>query len=190
MSNENEEEKKEDERIKLIGGEVNNRKDEDDDDDDDDKELNNNKEEVDKKIRNNDIIELLTKGKIELSQIFIAPAIVAFGILNILSRETSHMTWLVLSISYWLIFILTLFLFLTQYIRIITLQRVIKKRYGHEFNEEIDSTMEFGSHKFLKKIFNMYFKSSEKNLFRFLYIILFIFILIAFSLWFTVSYHL
>jgi hypothetical protein len=186
MSNENEEEKKENERIKLIGGEVNNRKDEDDDD----KELNNNKEEVDKKIRNNDIIELLTKGKIELSQIFIAPAIVAFGILNILSRETSHMTWLVLSISYWLIFILTLFLFLTQYIRIITLQRVIKKRYGHEFNEEIDSTMEFGSHKFLKKIFNMYFKSSEKNLFRFLYIILFIFILIAFSLWFTVSYHL
>ena len=134
MSNENEEENKEDERIKLIGGgEVNNRKEVDDDDD---KEVNNNKE-MDKKVRNNDIIELLTKGKIELSQIFIAPAIVAFGILHILNGETSPMTWLVLSISYWLIFILTLFLFLTQYIRIITLQRVIK-RYGHEFNEKID----------------------------------------------------
>ena len=189
MSNENEEENKEDERIKLIGGgEVNNRKEADDDDDDDDKEVNNNKE-MDKKVRNNDIIELLTKGKIELSQIFIAPAIVAFGILHILNGETSPMTWLVLSISYWLIFILTIFLFLTQYIRIITLQRVIK-RYGHEFNEKIDSTMEFDSHKFLKKIFNMYYKSSEKSMFRFLYIILFIFILIAFSLWFTVSYHL
>jgi hypothetical protein len=171
----------------MAGEEVNNRKD-DDDDDDDDKELNNDKE-MNKKVRNNDIIELLTKGKIELSQIFIAPAIVAFGILHILSGEPSPMTWLVLSISYWLIFILTLFLFLTQYIRIITLQRVIKG-YGNEFNERIDSTMEFGSHIFLKKIFNMYYKSSEKSMFRFLYIILFIFILIAFSLWFTVSYHL
>ena len=167
----------------MAGAEVNNRKDANDDD----KELTNNKE-MDKKVRNSDIIELLTKGKIELSQIFIAPAIVAFGILHILSGETSPMTWLVLSISYWLIFILTLFLFLTQYIRIITLQRVIK-RYG-EFNEKINSTMEFDSHKFLKKIFNMYYKSSEKSMFRFLYIILFIFILIAFSLWFTVSYHL
>ena len=44
---------------------------------------------MDKKVRNNDIIELLTKGKIELSQIFIAPAIVAFGILHILNGETS-----------------------------------------------------------------------------------------------------
>ena len=167
----------------MAGAEVNNRKDANDDD----KELTNNKE-MDKKVRNSDIIELLTKGKIELSQIFIAPAIVAFGILHILSGETSPMTWLVLSISYWLIFILTLFLFLTHYIRIITLQRVIK-RYG-EFNEKINSTMEFDSHKFLKKIFNMYYKSSEKSMFRFLYIILFIFILIAFSLWFTVSYHL
>jgi len=167
----------------MAGAEVNNRKDANDDD----KELTNNKE-MDKKVRNSDIIELLTKGKIELSQIFIAPAIVAFGILHILSGETSPMTWLVLSISYWLIFILTLFLFLTQYIRIITLQRVIK-RYG-EFNEKINSTIEFDSHKFLKKIFNMYYKSSEKSMFRFLYIILFIFILIAFSLWFTVSYHL
>ena len=167
----------------MAGAEVNNRKDANDDD----KELTNNKE-MDKKVRNSDIIELLTKGKIELSQIFIAPAIVAFGILHILSGETSPMTWLVLSISYWLIFILTLFLFLTQYIRIITLQRVIK-RYG-EFNEKINSTMEFDSHKFLKKIFNMYYKSSEKSMFRFLYIILLIFILIAFSLWFTVSYHL
>ena len=171
----------------MTGVEVNNRKD-DDDDDDDDKELNNKKE-MNKKVSNNDIIELLTKGKIELSQIFIAPAIVAFGILHILSGEPSPMTWLVLSISYWLIFILTLFLFLTQYIRIITLQRVIKG-YGHEFNEIIDSTIKFGSHKFLKKIFNMYYKSSEKSMFRFLYIILFIFILIAFSLWYTVSYHL
>jgi hypothetical protein len=132
----------------------------------------------------------LTKGKIELSQIFIAPAIVAFGILQILSGETSPMTWLVLSISYWLIFILTLFLFLTQYLRIITLQSVIKKRYGSNFDKEIDKMMEFGRHKSLKKIFNIYYKSSEENLFRLLYIILFIFIMIAFSLWFTVSYHL
>ena len=38
------------------------------------------------------MIELSTKGKIELSQIFIAPALVAFGILQILSGETSPMT--------------------------------------------------------------------------------------------------
>ncbi|HET7641910.1 MAG TPA: hypothetical protein VFK40_00250 [Nitrososphaeraceae archaeon] len=62
----------------MAGVDVNNRKDADDDD----KELNNNKE-MNKKVRNNDIIELLTKGKIELSQIFIAPAIVAFGIIHI-----------------------------------------------------------------------------------------------------------
>ena len=72
-----------------MGIEVNNRKDEEEND----KEFNNNKERTDRKARNNDIIELLTKGKIELSQIFIAPAIVAFGILQILSGETSPMTW-------------------------------------------------------------------------------------------------
>jgi len=165
---------------------MNNRK-----EDDDDREFNNNKEELDKtESKNNDILELLAKGKIELSQIFIAPAIVAFGILQILSGETSPMTWLVLSIGYWLIFILTLFLFLTQYLRIITLQSVIKKRYGSNFDKEIGKMMEFGRHKSLKKIFNMYYKSSEESLFRLLYVILFIFILIAFSLWFSVSYHL
>jgi ABC-type multidrug transport system fused ATPase/permease subunit len=168
--------------------EENNRKEEKEDDK---KEFNNNKEEADKKVsKKNDIIELLAKGKIELSQIFIAPAIVAFGILQILSGETSPMTWLVLSISYWLIFILTLFLFLTQYLRIITLQSVIKKRYVSNFDKEIDEMMEFGRHKYLKKIFNLYYKSSEESLFRLLYVILFIFIMIAFSLWFSVSYHL
>jgi hypothetical protein len=172
----------------MARGDPNNSNEEEENYDDDDKELNNNKE-MNKKVSNNDIIELFTKGKIELSQIFIAPAIVAFGILHILSGEPSPMTWLVLSTSYWLIFILTLFLFLTQYIRIITLQRVIKG-YDLEFNERIDNTIKFGSHKFLTKISNMYYKSSEKMMLRFLYIILFIFILIAFSLWFTVSYHL
>ncbi|MGE3859365.1 MAG: hypothetical protein AB7F53_05210 [Nitrososphaeraceae archaeon] len=49
----------------MAGVEVNNRK--DSDDADDDKKLNNNKE-MNKKVRDNDIIELLTKGKIELSQ--------------------------------------------------------------------------------------------------------------------------
>jgi hypothetical protein len=169
-----------------MGIEVNNKKDKQEND----KEFNNNKEKNDRKERNHDIIELLTKGKIELSQIFIAPAIVAFGILQILSREPSPMTWVVLSISYWLIFILTLFLFLTQYLRIITLQSVIKKRYGSNFDKEIDELIEFGRHKSLKKIFNIYYKSSEKNLFRLLYVILFIFIVIAFSCWFTVSHHL
>ncbi len=169
-----------------MGIEVNNKKDKEENE----KEFNNNKEKIDRKVRNNDIIELLSKGKIELSQIFIAPAIVAFGILQILSGQTSPMTWLVLSISYWLIFILTLFLFLTQYLRIITLQSVIKKRYESNFDKEIDKLMEFGRHKSLKKIFNIYYKSSEENLFRLLYVILFIFILIAFSLWFSVSYHL
>jgi|GEM_PF-4139088 len=57
------------------------------------------------------------------------------------------MTWLILSISYWLIFILTIFLFLTQYLRIITLQSVIKKRYGNNFDKWLDELIEFGRHK-------------------------------------------
>ena len=71
------------------------------------------------------------------------------------------MTWLILSLSYWLIFILTIFLFLTQYLRIITLQSVIKKRYGNNFDKDLDELIEFGKHKSLKKIFNIYYKSSD-----------------------------
>jgi ABC-type transport system involved in Fe-S cluster assembly fused permease/ATPase subunit len=174
-------------RITLLGIKADRKKEEEYEDDNNDI---NNKEEIrssSSRRRNNEIIEILTKGKIELSQIFIAPAIVAFGILQILSGETSPMTWLVLSISYWLIFALTLFLFLTQYLRIITLQTFIRKKYsgvdGNGLDKEIDKMMEFKKHKVFKKIFDIYYKSSEKNLFRLLYIILFIFILIAFSLW-------
>ena len=180
-------------RITLLGIKADRKKEEEYEDDNNDI---NNKEEISSSssIRNNEIIEILTKGKIELSQIFIAPAIVAFGILQILSGETSPMTWLVLSISYWLIFALTLFLFLTQYLRIITLQTFIRKKYsgvdGNGLDKEIDKMMEFKKHKVFKKIFDIYYKSSEKNLFRLLYIILFIFILIAFSLWLSVSFKL
>ena len=180
-------------RITLLGFKADRKKEEEYEDDNNDI---NNKEEIrsSSSRRNNEIIEILTKGKIELSQIFIAPAIVAFGILQILSGETSPMTWLVLSISYWLIFALTLFLFLTQYLRIITLQTFIRKKYsgvdGNGLDKEIDKTMEFKKHKVFKRIFDIYYKSSEKNLFRLLYIILFIFILIAFSLWLSVSFKL
>lgn len=180
-------------RITLLGIKADRKKEEEYEDDNNDI---NNKEEIGSSSsrRNNEIIEILTKGKIELSQIFIAPAIVAFGILQILSGETSPMTWLVLSISYWLIFALTLFLFLTQYLRIITLQTFIRKKYsgvdGNGLDKEIDKTMEFKKHKVFKRIFDIYYKSSEKNLFRLLYIILFIFILIAFSLWLSVSFKL
>jgi len=182
-------------RITLLGIKADRKKEEEYEDDNNDI---NNKEEISSssssRRRNNEIIEILTKGKIELSQIFIAPAIVAFGILQILSGETSPMTWLVLSISYWLIFALTLFLFLTQYLRIITLQIFIRKKYsgvdGNGLDKEIDKMMEFKKHKVLKKIFDIYYKSSEKNLFRLLYLILFIFILIAFSLWLSVSFKL
>jgi ABC-type transport system involved in Fe-S cluster assembly fused permease/ATPase subunit len=181
-------------RITLLGIKADRKKEEEYEDDNNDI---NNKEEIrssSSRRRNNEIIEILTKGKIELSQIFIAPAIVAFGILQILSGETSPMTWLVLSISYWLIFALTLFLFLTQYLRIITLQTFIRKKYsgvdGNGLDKEIDKMMEFKKHKVFKKFFDIYYKSSEKNLFRFLYIILFIFILIAFSLWLSVSFKL
>jgi ABC-type transport system involved in Fe-S cluster assembly fused permease/ATPase subunit len=180
-------------RITLLGIKADRKKEEEYEDDNNDID---NKEEIGSSSsrRNNEIIEILTKGKIELSQIFIAPAIVAFGILQILSGETSPMTWLVLSISYWLIFALTLFLFLTQYLRIITLQTFIRKKYsgvdGNSLDKEIDKTMEFKKHKVFKRIFDIYYKSSEKNLFRLLYIILFIFILIAFSLWLSVSFKL
>jgi ABC-type transport system involved in Fe-S cluster assembly fused permease/ATPase subunit len=183
-------------RITLLGIKADRKKEEEHEDDNN--EINN-KEEISSSSssssrRNNEIIEILTKGKIELSQIFIAPAIVAFGILQILSGETSPMTWLVLSISYWLIFALTLFLFLTQYLRIITLQIFIRKKYsgvdGNGLDKEIDKMMEFKKHKVFKKIFDIYYKSSEKNLFRLLYLILFIFILIAFSLWLSVSFKL
>jgi len=182
-------------RITLLGIKADRKKEEEYEDDNNDI---NNKEEISSssssRRRNNEIIEILTKGKIELSQIFIAPAIVAFGILQILSGETSPMTWLVLSISYWLIFALTLFLFLTQYLRIITLQIFIRKKYsgvdGNGLDKEIDKMMEFKKHKVFKKIFDIYYKSSEKNLFRLLYLILFIFILIAFSLWLSVSFKL
>ena len=180
-------------RITLLGIKADRKKEEEYENDNNDI---NNKEEISSssRRRNNEIIEILTKGKIELSQIFIAPAIVAFGILQILSGETSPMTWLVLSISYWLIFALTLFLFLTQYLRIITLQTFIRKKYsgvdGNGLDKEIDKMMEFKKHKVFKKIFDIYYKSSEKNLFRLLYIILFIFILIAFSLWLSVSFKL
>ena len=180
-------------RITLLGIKADRKKEEEYEDDNNDID---NKEEIGSSSsrRNNEIIEILTKGKIELSQIFIAPAIVAFGILQILSGETSPMTWLVLSISYWLIFALTLFLFLTQYLRIITLQTFIRKKYsgvdGNGSDKEIDKTMEFKKHKVFKRIFDIYYKSSEKNLFRLLYIILFIFILIAFSLWLSVSFKL
>jgi ABC-type transport system involved in Fe-S cluster assembly fused permease/ATPase subunit len=181
-------------RITLLGIKADRKKEEEYEDDNNDI---NNKEGIGSSSsrRNNEIIEILTKGKIELSQIFIAPAIVAFGILQILSGETSPMTWLVLSISYWLIFALTLFLFLTQYLRIITLQTFIRKKYSgvdgnNGLDKEIDKTMEFKKHKVFKRIFDIYYKSSEKNLFRLLYIILFIFILIAFSLWLSVSFKL
>ena len=180
-------------RITLMRIKADRKKEEGDENDNNDI---HNKEEISSSSsrRNNEIIEILTKGKIELSQIFIAPAIVAFGILQILSGETSPMTWLVLSISYWLIFALTLFLFLTQYLRIITLQTFIRKKYssvdGNGLDKEIDKMMEFKKHKVFKKIFDIYYKSSEKNLFRLLYIILFIFILIAFSLWLSVSFKL
>ena len=180
-------------RITLLGFKADRKEEEEYEDENNDI---NNKEEIrsSSSRRNNEIIEILTKGKIELSQIFIAPAIVAFGILQILSGETSPMTWLVLSISYWLIFALTLFLFLTQYLRIITLQTFIRKKYsgvdGNGLDKEIDKTMEFKKHKVFKRIFDIYYKSSEKNLFRLLYIILFIFILIAFSLWLSVSFKL
>ena len=182
-------------RITLLGIKADRKKEEEYEDDNNDI---NNEEEIGSSSssgrRNNEIIGILTKGKIELSQIFIAPAIVAFGILQILSGETSPMTWLVLSISYWLIFALTLFLFLTQYLRIITLQIFIRKKYsgvdGNGLDKEIDKMMEFKKHKVFKKIFDIYYKSSEKNLFRLLYLILFIFILIAFSLWLSVSFKL
>ena len=156
--------------------------------DENEKEQEKENNSSDDKIKNNDIIEILTKGKIELSQIFIAPAIVAFGILQILSGETSPMTWFVLSVSYWLIFILTLFLFLTQYLRIITLLIFMQKKYP-DFNKNIDKIL-ITENKVLKKIFNTYYKSSQENLFRLLYIILIIFTLIAFFLWFSVSYKL
>ena len=144
-------------RITLLGFKADRKKEEEYEDDINDI---NNKEEINssssRRRRNNEIIEILTKGKIELSQIFIAPAIVAFGILQILSGETSPMTWLVLSISYWLIFALTLFLFLTQYLRIITLQTSIRKKYSgvdgnNGLNKEIDKMMEFKKHKVFKK---------------------------------------
>jgi hypothetical protein len=179
-------------RITLLGIKADRKKEEEYEDDNND--INNKEEIGSSSRRNNEIIEILTKGKIELSQIFIAPAIVAFGILQILSGETSPMTWLVLSISYWLIFALTLFLFLTQYLRIITLQTFIRKKYsgvdGNGLDKEIDKMMEFKKHKVFKKIFDIYYKSSEKNLFRLLYLILFIFILIAFSLWLSVPFKL
>ena len=99
-------------RITLLGIKADRKKEEEYEDDNND--INNKEISSSSSRRNNEIIELLTKGKIEISQIFIAPAIVAFGILQILSGEPSPMTWVVLSISYWLIFVLTLFLFLTN----------------------------------------------------------------------------
>ena len=65
--------------------------------------------------------------------------------------------------KYWLIFILTLFLFLTQYLRIITLQSVIKKRYGSNFDKEIDKMMVFGRHKSLKR-FLIYIIKVQKRI--------------------------
>ena len=48
-----------------MGIEVNNKKDKEENE----KEFNNNKEKIDRKVKNNDIIELLTKGKIIFNSI-------------------------------------------------------------------------------------------------------------------------